>query len=241
MFSIINLSVALNNRFILNAINLSGMPGSTHLIMGPNGSGKSTLAAVIMGNPRYIIDAGSIQFQGIDVCLLAIDERARNNIFVGFQHPLEIPGVRVQQLLMHSYNACYVPLPPAPLHERMAEALHIVGLPLSFLERSVNVGFSGGEKKRLELAQMIMLQPKLIILDEIDSGLDIEGLHCMTRAIEYVKKIHAQAIVLIISHNTRLEQHLTFDAVHIMKQGTLRSTDCGVLPLIEKEGYATLT
>src|SRR5579862_66136 len=173
-----NLTISLNDRVIVHKLSLVVEPGSLHVLMGPNGSGKSTLAAALMGHPRYAITGGSITINGADITALSPDKRARLGIFLAFQHPYELPGVSVFSLLKEAHQARTGALIDVQEFQKLVhEALDAVGLDRSFAGRSVNDGFSGGEKKKLETVQMLILQPELIILDEIDSGLDSDALN----------------------------------------------------------------
>ena len=240
MFCIRSWSVSINDRTIINSLSLMLAKGSTHILMGPNGSGKSTLAASIMGNVNLTC-SGTLTLQDRLICQLSIVDRARAGIFLGFQHPLEIPGVSVGQLLIEAYQAVHGTAPLAMIKERIHKALELVHLHPSFIDRSVNVGFSGGEKKRMELAQMIVLKPALIILDEIDSGLDVQGLEMISRAIESVRTENPHAIVMLISHNTRIGSYVDVDNVHILKSGAcIASGERALLQHIERNGYEAL-
>jgi Fe-S cluster assembly ATP-binding protein len=239
MFTIDHLSISFHDQHILKSITLSCAPGSTHVIMGPNGSGKSTLAYAIMGHPKYHRDSGAINYNNQHIHEMAMHMRARAGIFIGFQNPLEIPGVSVEKFLTETYQThTATPVALEVIKERIARAFEIVKLPASFMQRAVNVGFSGGEKKRLELAQMLVLKPSLVILDEIDSGLDIDGLHIVNEAIAALRKEIPQAIICLISHNVHLAHYLNFDQLHVMKKGMIvASAGPEFLPRLEQEGY----
>jgi len=231
MLIIDRLSVALNEQPIIKNISLSVAPGTTHLLMGANGSGKSTLAYTLMGHPRYQITAGTLSWNGKVLNDLSLTERALAGIFMGFQHPLEIPGVSVERFAMQLYQARFGGKDtPTFIQEQLHAALQLVGLPLSFAQRAVNVGFSGGEKKRFELAQMVLLRPSLIILDEIDSGLDAQGLHLINTALQAVRAYSSQVTTLIISHNARISEYIPLDQSHTMQAGFLVLSD-SPLPL----------
>lgn len=234
-----NLSVSLADRTILKKVSLAIKPGSLHVLMGPNGSGKSTLAATLMGHPRYTIVAGSITFNGQDITQLSPDKRARLGIFLAFQQPFELPGVSVFAFLKEAYQARTGQL--IEMHqfqERLYEALDAVGLDRSFATRSVNEGFSGGEKKKLEVAQMIILQPELIILDEIDSGLDSDALNYVATALATMRSKNPRLALLAITHYHRIFASLDPDHVHVLIDGQcVQSGDAALARTIEQQGY----
>jgi len=238
MLSIDRLSVALQGRPILKNITLTLKPGSTALLMGPNGSGKSTLAYTLMGYPRYEIEQGLMQFKGQELNDLDSATRAKAGIFVAFQHPLAIPGVTVTTFLAEIYRTHTSVIANTEFNTVMQQAFDLVKLPLSFAQRALNVGFSGGEKKRLELIQMLLIKPSLIILDEIDSGLDSEGMNLINKVLMHIREQKPETIVLIISHNAALQNYIALDAVHILKDGALiASGDQHLVSIIEREGY----
>jgi len=226
---------------ILNGVNLEVCQGETHAIMGPNGSGKSTLSKIISGHPQYFIESGEILFQGEDISGLEPDERARMGIFLGFQYPIEIPGVSNIEFLRASTNARrsyknQEELDIFEFEELVNNHLSIIQMNNSFLERSVNEGFSGGEKKRNEILQMSLLDPLLSILDETDSGLDIDSLTIVSNAINKLST-NKKGIVLI-THYQRLLDKITPNYVHVMKGGKIVQTGGKELAIqLEKEGY----
>ena len=244
MLQIENLQVAIDGRTILNGINLEVNPGEVHAIMGPNGSGKSTLSAVLAGRDGYTILSGSIRFQGEELIGLPAEERARRGIFLGFQYPVELPGVSNLYFLKAALNAGrkHRGLPELDALDflDLAKAkARFVGLDEELVKRPVNVGFSGGEKKRNEIFQMAVLEPKLSILDEIDSGLDIDALKAVSDGIRQLKT-PANATILI-THYQRLLHYVVPDRVHVLAGGRIvREGDRHLAEMLEKEGYAAL-
>ena len=244
MLEIKDLSSRVAGNDILNGLSLSVNAGEVHAIMGPNGSGKSTLAQVIAGHADYEVTGGSVTYKGQDLLELEPEERAREGIFLGFQYPVEIPGVNNAYLLKASLNAkrahqgldeidAFEFLKTA--RERMAE----LGMDPKFLNRGVNEGFSGGEKKRNEILQMAMLEPELAILDETDSGLDIDALQVVAQGVNRYRD--AGNGVLLITHYQRLLDHIVPDYVHVLADGRIvRSGDRGLALESEERGYAWL-
>jgi Fe-S cluster assembly ATP-binding protein len=244
MLQIENLHVAVEGRTILNGINLEVKPGEVHAIMGPNGSGKSTLAGVLAGRDGYTILGGSIRFEGEELIELPAEERARRGIFLGFQYPVELPGVSNLYFLKAALNAVrkHRGLPELDAMDFLDLAkgkARFVGLDEDLVRRPVNVGFSGGEKKRNEIFQMAILEPKLAILDEIDSGLDIDALKIVADGVRQLKT-PANATVLI-THYQRLLHYVVPDRVHVLAGGKIvRDGDRHLAEMLEKEGYASL-
>lgn len=239
MLSIKNLSVTIENHPIITNLNLEVGDGSVHALMGPNGSGKSSLAHVIMGHPRYTVQ-GEIFYGDTDIMSLSPDKRAQLGIFVAFQHPYELPGVTVFQFLKEAYQTRMgTLLEVKQFQEVLVPLLQSVGLDSSFAHRACNDGFSGGEKKRLELVQMLVLQPSLVILDEIDSGLDVDGLSLVADALSFLRKMtDRQVSFVIITHYQRLFKYIKPDFVHIMHNGSLiQSGDYSLIHELEESGY----
>nr|UNJ16431.1 iron-sulfur cluster formation ABC transporter ATP-binding subunit [Boldiaceae sp.] len=230
---------------ILHGINFSISNGETHVIMGPNGSGKSTFSKVIAGHPSYVIESGNIKFEGQNIIDLEADERARKGIFLGFQYPIEIPGVTNADFLRLSYNSIRKEknrkeLDPLEFFELVNNKINSIGMNSSFLSRNVNEGFSGGEKKKNEILQMALLEPKLAILDETDSGLDIDALKIIGNAINQLKNSN-NAIILITHYQRLLDYSLVPDVVHVMQQGRIVMTgDYSLVDKLEKHGYVWL-
>lgn len=241
MLEIENLEARIGGSTILNGLNLTVNAGEVHAIMGPNGSGKSTLAQVIAGHSDYEVLGGSVTYKGKDLLELDPEERAREGIFLGFQYPVEIPGVNNAYLLKAAVNA-------KRRHHGLAEIdafeflqlarqrMALLGMDASFLNRGVNEGFSGGEKKRNEILQMAMLEPDLAILDETDSGLDIDALKAVATGVNSLRD-PTRAIVLV-THYQRLLDYIEPDHVHVLSKGRIvRSGDKSLALELEKRGY----
>jgi len=226
---------------ILKGVSLTINKGEIHAIMGPNGSGKSTLAKVVSGHPEYEVTQGDILFNGESILELDPDERAHAGIFLAFQYPVEVPGVTNTTLLRESYNTIAASrgreeLDPLEFDDYIREKLDLVEMNPDFLERSVNTGFSGGEKKRNEIFQMAVLQPSLALLDETDSGLDIDALRVVS---EGINKLHtSEDAVVLITHYQRLLNYIVPDFVHVMRDGRIVKTGGKELALeLEEKGY----
>ena len=241
ILSIKDLHASVEDQEILHGVNLVVKEGEIHAIMGRNGSGKSTLSKVIAGHPSYKVLSGSIQFKGTNILELAPEERARIGIFLGFQYPVEIPGVSNLEFLRVGTNSRRKELNKSELdtfefEELVREKLKIVEMNPTFLERSVNEGFSGGEKKRNEILQMALLEPLVAILDETDSGLDIDALRIVASGINKLSKPNTATI--LITHYQRLLNEITPDFVHIMAEGKIIKTGGKELAMeLEKSGY----
>ena len=241
ILSIEDLHASVEDQTILHGVNLVVREGEIHAIMGRNGSGKSTLSKVIAGHPSYKVTSGSITFKGINVLDLEPEKRARVGIFLGFQYPVEIPGVSNLEFLRVSTNSRRNELGKSELdtfefEELVTESLKIVEMDPAFLERSVNEGFSGGEKKRNEILQMALLDPLVAILDETDSGLDIDALRVVASGINKLSNPHSATI--LITHYQRLLNEVTPDFVHIMADGKIIKTGKKELAIdLEKSGY----
>ncbi|MDO4714663.1 MAG: Fe-S cluster assembly ATPase SufC [Bacteroidales bacterium] len=241
MLEIRNLHASVEDKPILKGIDLVIPDGEVHVIMGPNGSGKSTLSQVIVGNPRFEVTEGSITFNGKDLLELAPEERSHEGIFMSFQMPIEIPGVSMVNFMRAAINAKrkYQELDPLPVAEflkLMKEKRALVGLDAHLAGRSVNEGFSGGEKKRNEIFQMAMLEPSLSILDETDSGLDVDALRIVAEGFNTLRTPEKSA--LVITHYQRMLDYLKPDAVHVLVDG--RIVKSGTLELgyeIERNGF----
>ncbi len=226
---------------ILKGIDLVVEPGSVHALMGPNGSGKSTLAFSLAGHPSYKVSSGSVHLDGEDLLALPPDKRAKAGLFLSFQYPAAIPGVSVANFIRSARQAIKPDdLPPAKFRKMIYEQLDVLDMDAAFLSRYVNDGFSGGEKKRLEMLQLAMLAPKYAVLDETDSGLDVDALRSVGNAVEALRASDAgkETGFLIITHYPRILQHIAADHVHIMMDGRLiRSGGPELANLIEQEGY----
>lgn len=244
MLTIKNLSVDVNEIRVLDNFNLEINAGESHAIMGPNGSGKSSLCYALMGHPRYKIIEGSIEFEGRDLLQMNTEDRSKLGIFLGFQYPQEIAGMTMGNFLRQTSNIKNDTSSEGPGHYGPAEYYPVakammqkVGLPESFIGRGINEGFSGGEKKRSELAQLLALTPKLAILDEIDSGLDIDAMRQVAEAIQLAKKESKMGLILI-THYQRLLHHVPVDHVHLLIRGkVVKSGGPELVDLVEKEGY----
>nr|YP_009315334.1 Iron-sulfur cluster formation ABC transporter ATP-binding subunit [Yamadaella caenomyce]SCW23789.1 Iron-sulfur cluster formation ABC transporter ATP-binding subunit [Yamadaella caenomyce] len=244
MLVIDNLHVQTGDVKILNGLDLRVNSGEVHAIMGPNGSGKSTLAKVIAGHTAYTITQGSIKFQGQDITDLDPDLRAHLGIFLGFQYPVEVPGVTNTDFLRLAYNSrqkfrSLPELDPLSFFEFLSSRLNIIGMDSKFLNRNVNEGFSGGEKKKNEVLQMAVLQPFLSILDEMDSGLDIDALKTISYGINQL--LEGQQSLVLITHYQRLLDYISPSFVHIMHEGKIKLTgDASLAYELEKKGYELL-
>lgn len=239
-----NLHAKINDQEILKGINLTIQSGEIHAIMGPNGSGKSTLCNILMGHPKYEVTKGEVTFNGQDILNLEPNERANLGLFLGFQHPMEIAGVTLGNFLRLAKNANNkandekaAPINPAEFVKTMREKVDLLGMDPKFVGRSVNEGFSGGEKKRAEIVQMAVLEPKIALLDEIDSGLDIDALKIVAQAIqENFEKTNVG--ILLVTHYQRLLNYITPHFVHIMNNGKIvKSGDKKLAIELEANGY----
>jgi len=244
MLKIKNLHCKIDNTNILNGVNLNVGPGEVHAIMGPNGSGKSTLSSVIAGNENYEISAGEIRFFGKDLLDFSPEERAHLGVFLSFQYPTEIPGVSVSNFIKAAISeqrkANNLPaLSSRDLLAIMKTNLDLLQMDSSFLSRSMNAGFSGGEKKRNEIFQLAMLNPKLCVLDETDSGLDIDALKIVAKGVNKLRD--QERSFIIITHYQRLLEHLAPDHVHVLVNGKIIKSGGARLALeLEKSGYDKL-
>ena len=235
-----DLHVAVESKEILQGVSLAVPAGEVHALMGPNGSGKSTLAATLLGNPAYEVTAGRILFEGQDVTALSTNERSNRGLFLGFQHPEEIPGVSVLNFLRQAMSARKGIEDFSVLEVRMAvlDWAKRLGMDSRFIERYLNEGFSGGEKKRNEILQMAVMEPDFAVLDETDSGLDIDALGVVARGIDAVREARPQLGILLITHYRRILEHLTPDAVHILLGGRIVASGGRELADdLEREGF----
>ena len=241
MLKVENLHASVGDKEILKGINLTVKAGEVHAIMGPNGSGKSTLASVLAGNEKFTVTAGSVEFEGEDLLQYSIEERSRKGLFLGFQYPVEIPGVTMANFMKIAVNEQrkargLEPLTAAEYLRMMKEKSAIVELDSKLTARAVNEGFSGGEKKKNEIFQMAMLDPKLSILDETDSGLDIDALRIVATGVTRLKREDNATVV--ITHYQRLLDYIVPDYVHVLYKGRIIYTGDKTLALrLEKEGY----
>jgi Fe-S cluster assembly ATP-binding protein len=244
MLHIKDLHCSVEGNEILKGIDLTVEPGKVHALMGPNGSGKSTLAFSLTGHPHYNVTAGSATLNGEDLLSLAPDKRARAGLFLSFQYPAAIPGVKVPNFLYAARQAVRPgELTPAKFRTLLLEKMDVLGMDPTFLGRYLNDGFSGGEKKRLEMLQMAVLAPKYAILDETDSGLDIDALKDVGETVKALRASEdgKDTGFLIITHYPRILQHITPDVVHVMIDGRIVKTGGPDLAQrIEREGYDVL-
>ena len=241
MLKIENLHASIGDKEILKGINLTVGKGEVHAIMGPNGSGKSTLSSVLVGHPTYEVTEGSVTFEGEDILELEPEERAHRGLFLSFQYPVEIPGVSMVNFMRAALNerrkaAGLAPLPAAEFLKLMKQKRELVELDNKLASRSVNEGFSGGEKKRNEIFQMAMLEPKLAILDETDSGLDIDALRIVAKGVNELRSPENSTIV--ITHYQRLLDYIRPDFVHVLYKGRIVRSGGPELALeLEERGY----
>ncbi len=236
-----DLHASIDGKQVLRGVNLDIKAGEVHAIMGPNGSGKSTLSYVLAGRPGYTVEQGSVHFEGQDLLALAPEERARRGLFLGFQYPVELPGVNNLQFLRAALNAAreerQEPVLDTVAFMKLArEKAQLVQLDPSLLKRGVNEGFSGGEKKRNEIFQMAVLEPTLAVLDETDSGLDIDALRTVSEGVNALRS--PQRSVLLITHYQRLLDYIQPDVVHVFVDGVIvESGDASLAKSLEAKGY----
>jgi len=244
MLKINNLNVSVNDKPILRDLNLEVKAGEVHAIMGPNGSGKSTLSHVLAGKEGYQVVSGSIEFNGINLLDLATETRAHQGIFLAMQYPVELPGVNNLTFLREALNSKRIangekPLSAADFMRKAREVAELVQLPDKLLKRDVNSGFSGGEKKRNEIMQMALLDPRLAILDETDSGLDIDALRIVAGGVNTLRS--PDRAMIVITHYQRLLDYIEPDVVHVLAEGRIVCSGDKSLALeLEKKGYAWL-
>ena len=241
MLSIKNLHASVEDKEILKGINLEIKAGEVHAIMGPNGAGKSTLSSIIAGNETYNVTAGEILLENEDISELAPEERAHKGVFLSFQYPVEIPGVSVTNFMKTAINETrkargQEDMPANEMLKLIREKSELLEIDRKFLSRSLNEGFSGGEKKRNEIFQMAMLEPKLAILDETDSGLDIDALRIVANGVNKLK--NEKNAVLVITHYQRLLDYIIPDFVHVLMDGKIvKSGDASLALELEEKGY----
>ncbi len=244
MLSIKNLHVEVGGKEIIRGLDLEIKAGEVHAIMGPNGSGKSTLAHVLAGREDYVVTKGEVLYEGANLLDLPAEERAREGIFLGFQYPVEIPGVNNTYFLKAALNASRKhrgldELDAMDFMKLVKEKLEILHIEESLLQRQINVGFSGGEKKRNEVFQMAVLEPRLAILDETDSGLDIDALKDVARGVNALR--NEERSIVLVTHYQRLLNYITPDFVHVLSEGRIVKSGGRDLALeVEEEGYTEL-
>lgn len=234
------LHAGVENKEILRGVDLNIGAGEVHVLMGPNGSGKSTLATTIMGDPKFEITSGKIYFEGEDITSLSTDKIAKKGLFYSFQNPIEVPGVTLRNFIRSTMEAVTGKrVTPFKLMKMLKEPMEVLGIDEAYLDRDLNVGFSGGEKKKAEILQLLMLEPKLAILDETDSGLDVDAVQVVSKGIrEYRNKVNGA--IIVITHNTKILSALEVDAAHVIVDGNI--VDNGDASLVEKvnsQGFET--
>ena len=245
MLEIRNLHATVDGNEILKGINLTIKKGEIHAIMGPNGSGKSTLAKVLAGHPAYQVTAGAVLYEGKNLLEMSTDERAREGVFMAFQYPIEVPGVSNAQFLRLAYNEKRKhlgeeELDPLEFKDLLKQRAKVVEMDASFMTRSVNEGFSGGEKKRNEILQMAVLEPKLAILDETDSGLDIDALRVVAGGVNQLH--NSENAVVLVTHYQRLLNYIVPHYVHVLATGRIAREGGKELALeLEEKGYDWIT
>lgn len=239
MFLIQNYSVRVGDLSIVKNCNLMLQPGSVHALMGPNGSGKSSFVASLMGHPAYQISADSVTYHDQNFLELSTHQKALQGLFLAVQHPVEIEGLQVLHFLQELCRVRNkIPSSSEQFLNHLKTLLEVVGLSQSILQRSVNVGFSGGEKKRFELLQMLLLEPQVVLLDEIDSGVDIDGLKMIAQGLLWYKQQNPNVILFFVTHYRKIVDYLLPDFVHVMIAGEIvQSGDASLLDEIEKTGY----
>ncbi len=234
-----DLSVAIDGELpILHKINLDIKPGETHVLMGPNGAGKSTLGYTLMGNPHYCVTEGNILFEGQDITELSADKRAKAGMFLSFQNPYEVPGISLSSFIRNASHAqTGEPIKLLAYKKALKSSMEVLSMDEEYADRDLNVGFSGGEKKKSEILQLLMLNPKLAILDETDSGLDVDAVRTVSKGImEYQKK--KDGALLIITHSTKILESLHVDYTHVLVKGKLIHTgDASLVEEINKNGF----
>jgi Fe-S cluster assembly ATP-binding protein len=234
-----NLCVSVNDKPVLYDINLSICSQAIHAIMGPNGSGKSSLAYALMGHPHYRITAGAVTLNDVDIITMPVHERAKQGLFLSFQYPCEISGVSVTSFLKEAYSAVTgTHISVADFQKLLLERCDQLSIDHSFIARGLNEGFSGGEKKRLELLQLLLLRPKVAILDEIDSGLDVDSLKIVAAGLQIAQKENPAMAIILITHYQRILNYIVPDYVHVLCDGRLVSSgDAQVALNVEAKGY----
>ena len=234
-----NLNVNVDDKEILHGIDLEIGRQETHVLMGPNGAGKSTLGNTLMGNPRYTVTNGRILFNGQDITKESVDKRAKAGIFLSFQAPIEVPGISLGDFLRSAMEQrTGKRMRVMEFRKAVQENMELLNMDMSYLERDLNVGFSGGEKKKAEILQLLMLRPELAILDETDSGLDVDAVRTVSKGIEQYQKT-VKGSLLIITHSTKILEALNVDLVHVMVQGELVAIgDDSMIEEINEQGFA---
>lgn len=238
LLNVSGLCAGIEGKPILHGIDLTLQAGKTAVLMGPNGAGKSTLGHVIMGDPQYKVTVGSIALEGQDITDASPDKRSLAGVFLSYQAPIEVPGVPLYSFLR---TICSqrpeLKMTSRQFRARVTEVMEQLDMDQSYLTRDLNVGFSGGERKKVEMLQLLLLKPRLAILDETDSGLDVDALGIVSRGMEAYRAT-CDGALLIITHNTRILEHLNVDSVHVMVKGHMVATgDAGLIDTIDREGF----
>ena len=242
LLEIKDLHVNVEDKEILDGVDLSIGSDETHVLMGPNGTGKSTLGYAITGHPRYTVTSGSILFDGEEITELSVDERAKKGIFLSFQNPIEVPGVTLSSFIrsaLEQKSGKRIRL--WDFKKKLSETMKLLSMDESYAERDLNVGFSGGEKKKAEILQMLMLEPRLAILDDTDSGLDVDAVRTVSKGIQLYKE-QCRGSLLIITHSTRILESLHVDVTHVMEEGKIvRNGDASLVDTINEKGFEEFT
>lgn len=241
LLKITGLHVSVGEKEILHGVDLTVNNDETHVLMGPNGTGKSTLGYAITGNPAYTVTAGDIVFDGESIVGMPVNERAKKGIFLSFQNPLEVPGVTLSSFIRSALEQkTKTRLRLWDFKKKLAETMKLLDMDESYADRDLNVGFSGGEKKKAEILQMLMLEPKLAILDETDSGLDVDAVRTVSQGVKlYRERVHGS--LLIITHSTRILEALTVDAAHVMENGVIvKNGGTELVDKINEKGFSAI-
>ena len=241
LLKITGLHVSVGDKEILHGVDLTVNSDETHVLMGPNGTGKSTLGYAITGNPAYTVTEGDIVFGGASIVDMPVNERAKKGIFLSFQNPLEVPGVTLSSFIRSALEQkTKTRLRLWDFKKKLAETMKLLDMDESYADRDLNVGFSGGEKKKAEILQMLMLEPKLAILDETDSGLDVDAVRTVSQGVKlYRERVHGS--LLIITHSTRILEALTVDAAHVMENGVIvKNGGAELVDKINEKGFSAI-
>lgn len=241
LLKITGLHVSVGDKEILHGVDLTVNSDETHVLMGPNGTGKSTLGYAITGNPAYTVTEGDIVFGGESIVDMPVNERAKKGIFLSFQNPLEVPGVTLSSFIRSALEQkTKTRLRLWDFKKKLAETMKLLDMDESYSDRDLNVGFSGGEKKKAEILQMLMLEPKLAILDETDSGLDVDAVRTVSQGVKlYRERVHGS--LLIITHSTRILEALTVDAAHVLENGVIvKNGGAELVDKINEKGFSAI-
>lgn len=241
LLKITGLHVSVGDKEILHGVDLTVNSDESHVLMGPNGTGKSTLGYAITGNPAYTVTEGDIVFGGESIVDMPVNERAKKGIFLSFQNPLEVPGVTLSSFIRSALEQkTKTRLRLWDFKKKLAETMKLLDMDESYADRDLNVGFSGGEKKKAEILQMLMLEPKLAILDETDSGLDVDAVRTVSQGVKlYRERVHGS--LLIITHSTRILEALTVDAAHVMENGVIvKNGGAELVDKINEKGFSAI-